>query len=177
MILPDREIIRLCEAGMITPFERDLVQSASLNIRLGRKALLLIDRDRYFLEKFNGNAVTRDRYGNHFLACDLQQGLTVERHQCVLVDSIERFSIPPTICGELELTSSAARQFWQHMMARHLPPGWSGLLTMELCNFAIEPKTIVTGDILAQVVFKTLDSVPNRLYSGKYNDSEVKPCK
>ncbi|NBW63598.1 MAG: hypothetical protein EBR33_10810 [Synechococcaceae bacterium WB4_1_0192] len=40
MILADWEIVALCEGGMVTPFERELVNPASLDVRLGGALLI-----------------------------------------------------------------------------------------------------------------------------------------
>lgn len=174
MILPDREIIRLCEAGMITPFDPELVNSASLDLRVGYKILMLIDRDRYFLEKFNGDTTQADSQGNHFLEIKLNEGESFEvpPNGCVLVDSLETFNVPEDVAGQVVLKSSRGREFWQHIMAGFIDPGFnSSVLTMELINKSLQSKLLTPGFRIAQVIWYRMESKPEQSYQlrGRYN--------
>lgn len=168
-ILADWEIAELCEGGMVTPFERDFVNPASLDVRLG--SALLIE-----------GAASPDlvTYPLH-LHSEADPYLLVPG-QFVLAQTVETFYLPAHIAAQFMLKSSRARSGLEHLMAGYCDPGWSGsVLTLELHNSRqLHPVAIWPGMKIGQMVFHRMSETPLRDYrqTGRYNgDQQVTASK
>jgi len=87
-----------------------------------------------------------------------------------LISTVERVSLGPSLCGQILLRSSFAREGLIGSFAL-IDPGFRGQLTLSLANLGPEPVRISPGERVAQVVFMKLETPPMRLYSGRYQDS------
>jgi dCTP deaminase len=94
----------------------------------------------------------------------------------VLLSTIERFCLPPNVCGSVLDKSSLAR-LGVSAMNTHLDPGWEGWLTVEIINFGNKDISISTGSPLCQVKFEWLDEPTELPYCGKYQNQENWPVK
>ncbi|MHA2084787.1 MAG: dCTP deaminase [Candidatus Thorarchaeota archaeon] len=161
MILPDFEIARLCvEQNLLTPYEQDLVNPASIDIRLGT-TLLIEEEEHSGLRKIDIGACTKK---NPF---PLGPG------QFVLAESLEIFKVPNSIAGQFALKSSLARAGFEHLLAGWIDPGFcNSVLTLELKN-ALEYHNIFIwpGMRIGQVVWHRMSAEPIVSYSetGRYN--------
>lgn len=161
MILSDSEIIALCEQGMIDPFDPELVNPASLDVRLGSQLLI--------------ESVESPR----LVPLDLE-GFTQERpylwapQSFALAPTLETFHMPNHVAGEFRLKSSRAREGFDQALAVWLDPGWCGsVLTMELRNNRrLHPVAIWPGMKIGQVVLHRMSEPPLRSYAvtGRYNN-------
>ena len=162
MILVDSEIIELGQDGLVSPFDPELVNPASLDIRLGPK-LLLDDRS-------NGP--------NEWL--DIGQYQHIDPGEFVLAETLEIVSLPDNICAQLFLKSSCGRKGYQHILAGWVDPGWYGRLTLELYNPSQISLPLTPGMKIAQLVLHRCSKTPDRPYSqtGRYyGDMGVQPSK
>ena len=107
--LVDWEIAEWAEAGGVTPFDPELINPASINLRVGTTAKI---------ESMSG-------------IIDLDLGAYSRRMPYIvpggcwiLCDVMEAISIPPTMEGTVVLRSSAARRGWDHAMAGFVDPGY-----------------------------------------------------
>ncbi len=162
MILPDHEIRRLCEAGMVTPFDDpSLVNPASLDVRLGHQLLI---------ESCESPQLVPYPLDQHSEADPylLQPG------QFVLAQTVETFNLPPTVAAEFRLKSSRAREGLDQALAVWADPGWHGsVLTMELRNNRqLHAIPLWQGMKIGQMVFHRMAATPERDYSvtGRYNN-------
>ena len=121
--LVDWEIAEWAEAGGVTPFEPELINPASINLRVGTTAKIesisgIIDPDLGAYSKFMPYIVP----GGSWILCDV----------------MEAISIPPNMEGTVVLRSSAARRGWDHAMAGFVDPGYGfgkpSKLTLEFVN-------------------------------------------
>lgn len=162
MILADWEITARCEVGMVTPFDPELVNPASLDVRLGQfiriesaqsPDLVLIDLELW-----------KDRQGPYLL----------RPGQFILAETMETFNLPDDIAAQFMLKSSRAREGLEHLMAGYCDPGWHGSrLTMELHNSRqLHPVALWPGMKIGQMVFHRMSSKPLRSYAetGRYNN-------
>lgn len=169
MILPDYEIARLCVEGMITPYDADLVNPASLDVRLGSD--LLIEQEKgTALRAYSIESHTKDK---PFL---LMPG------EFVLAHTLEKFNVPDDVAANFALKSSLARAGFEHLLAGFIDPGFSNsVLTLELKNARkMHPVPLWPGMRIGQVVWHRMTSSPkvSYRYSGRYNgDSKVTGCK
>lgn len=169
MILADWEITALAESGMVTPFDRALVNPASLDVRLGHK--LLIE---------GAGSPDLVTYPLHMHSED--DPYLLVPGQFVLAQTVETFHLPTNIAAQFVLKSSRARSGLEHLMAGYCDPGWSGsVLTLELHNSRqLHAVAIWPGMKIGQLVFHRMSETPLRDYrqTGRYNgDQQVTASK
>ena len=170
--LVDWEIAEWAEAGGVTPFEPELINPASINLRVGTTAKIesisgIIDPDLGAYSKFMPYIVP----GGSWILCDV----------------MEAISIPPNMEGTVVLRSSAARRGWDHAMAGFVDPGYGmgtpngSKLTLEFVNcLKYQFLPIYPGIQLVQLRINMLQTIPRRPYhlTGRYNDAQqVEGCK
>lgn len=172
MILPDWCITDLCKQGMVQPFEEELVNAASLDIRVGTSAQLEVE-----IECRGGKDSSRE-LSEGFRAIDLlpntqDDPFWLYPSECILVSSLETFNIPNHVCAQFRLKSSRGREFYEHMEAGFCDPGWNNsTLTMELKNVnRFKRLPLYPGLRIGQLIFHRLDSIPRHSYAtrGRYN--------
>ena len=164
MILHDYEIIRLCKTGMVQPFNEDLVNGASLDVRLGGE--LLIE-----------SAQSPEMIPYPLLKHDKKNPYELVPGQFALAPTIEMFRLPNDVAAQFVLKSSLARSGLQHLLAGWCDPGWHGsVLTMELKNARqIWPVKLWPGMRIGQMVFKRMLAAPTLSYdlTGRYNNDKT----
>lgn len=168
MILPDVEILSLVRRDLVTPFDPELVNPASLDVRLGEN--LLIEEPKVpALLPYSIAGYTKE---NPFM---------LQPHEFVLAETVEEFRLPDCIAGQLALKSSRAREGIEHLLAGFIDPGYCGRLTLELQNArALHPVALWPGMRIAQIVFHRMSMLPAKDYSmtGRYqNDKAVQGSK
>jgi dCTP deaminase len=163
MILPDHEIHRLALSGLVTPFDPDLVNPASLDVRL------------------DSVIMHESREDDKMRRLDLSEhGFCKERPfrlmpgQFILAATIEQFSLPSNLTAQFMLKSSRAREGLEHLLAGYCDPGWHGSkLTMELHNSRqLWSLDLWPGMRIGQMIFQYMWQPPAIDYSacGHYNN-------
>lgn len=159
-ILADHQIYALCVGGMVTPFDHELVNPASLDVRLGNTLLI---------ESVQGPELVSYPLDGH----DEGNPYWLQPGQFVLAQTLETFHLPETVAAQFMLKSSRAREGLEHLMAGYCDPGWSGsVLTLELHNSRqLHPIPLMPGMRIGQMVFHQMSSLPERSYRevGRYN--------
>jgi dCTP deaminase len=167
-ILPDVEILTLVRRGLVTPFDHELVNPASLDVRLGENLLVEVPEVPALLPF----SIARHTQEKPFL---------LGPHDFVLAETLEEFYLPDCIAGQLTLKSSRAREGIEHLLAGYVDPGYKGRLTLELQNArTMHPVPLWPGMRIAQLVFHRLSMLPSRDYSvtGRYyGDTTVQGSK
>lgn len=143
--LVDWQIHDWCLDGTVKPYESGLLQSASLDVRLGN----------VFRMESGAEFTVRD--GEYF---DMGPG------RFVLGTTMERFSIPHVLAARIEGKSTWGRRgLTVHSTAGFIDPGFEGELTLELKNISASSRLkLHPGVAIAQVTFHALDGVPDKLY-------------
>ena len=158
MILCDRQIRKLCQQEqMIVPFDEEMLNPASLDIRCGSHIQLLVESG------FKSFDISRYTTDNPYW---LQPG------DRVLVSSLEIFNMPRNVCGEFKLKSSRGREFYQHLLAGFIDPEFhDSHLTMELINQSLNRLKLYPGFRIGQIIFYQLSEIPDVSYrkKGRYN--------
>ncbi|NCW46128.1 MAG: dCTP deaminase, partial [Gemmatimonadaceae bacterium] len=154
MILADWQITARCNGGMVTPFDPELVNPASLDVRLG-DTLLIESAESPELAPYPLHQHTQE---NPYL---LKPG------QFVLAQTIETFHLPDDIAAQFMLKSSRARSGLEHLMAGYCDPGWHGsVLTLELhSSRQLHPVALWPGMKIGQMVFHQMAGIPQRSYA------------
>ncbi len=96
-------------------------------------------------------------------------GISLDPGQSILVGLQEHFDIPSDVVGYVRDKSTWSRQGLFTAQAV-LEPGWKGFMALRIVNLGNEALTIVDREPIAQVVFHKLDRIPERTYTGKYQD-------
>jgi dCTP deaminase len=161
MILSDRDLhaaIKNGELG-IDPFEPDLIQPASVDVRLDRR-----------FRVFNNQAYT------HIDPSQQQDDLTklvevtdgpfvLHPGEFVLASTLEVFTLPADLAARLEGKSSLGRLgLLTHSTAGFIDPGFSGHVTLELSNVANLPITLWPGMKIGQLCVFRLSKPAERPY-------------
>ena len=162
MILPDHQIHALCEQGMVSPYDRDLCNPCSLDVRLG-STLLIESAQSPELVRYPLEGHTQDR------------PYWMSPGQFVLSGTLEYVRIPETICAQFALKSSRAREGIEHLLAGWIDSGFWGVITIELHNSRqLHPVALWPGMRIGQLVFSRLASTPARSYAvtGRYHQAQ-----
>ena len=152
-VLPDH-VLHALGPDLCTPFAPELVNPASIDVRLGFK-ICTENVDEHFDQD----------YINPMLGYDLAPG------EFILAETLEYVRIPPDIAAFFSLKSSRAREGLQHLMAGFVDPGWNGRLTLELHNSLQHASILLVPEMrIGQLVLHRLESKPLKDYSqtGRY---------
>lgn len=160
MILSDKTILKMLEnkALTITPVEKEQIQPASVDVRLGNTFSIVADMSRGILSLDNEivyKTITADTY-------------VLLPGQFVLASTMEYFELPDNLTAFVEGRSSLGRIGLFIQNAGWVDPGFQGEITLELFNAnrcAIELKA---GRRVGQLVFAQLDETALNPYTGKY---------
>lgn len=160
-ILCDRDLRALMKRGLIAEPDYSLLNSASIDIRVGVRAK---------------REVAHGRFEDMELPA---AGLVVEPGDFLLVDMWEYFNVPDDHAMHLFLKSTTGRRGWDHAMASWVDPGWKGRLTMEVRNvLQYNTLLLVPGERFAQVVVHKLTGPAEQPYKGRYfGDTQVQGAK
>ena len=160
-VLCDWEIKARCQKSqMVTPFDAELLNPASLDLRLGLHLMVenICDPE---LIRVDISGRTED---DPFM---LQPG------EFCLAETLELFNLPDDICSTFLLKSSRAREGYDHALAGFADPGWSNSrLTVELKNNRLHHALpLYPGLKIGQMVFHRM-TPPLRSYreTGHYNN-------
>jgi dCTP deaminase len=167
VLLSDRDILAEIDKKRVglEPFEPDMVQPSSIDVRL----------DRYF------RVLENHRYP-HIDPAEAQPDLTrmveptgdepfiLHPGEFVLGSTYEVVSLPDDVAARLEGKSSLGRLgLLTHSTAGFIDPGFSGHVTLELSNVATLPIKLWPGMKIGQLCFFRLSSPSEHPYgSEKY---------
>lgn len=122
MTLNDTQIRILCENGLVEPYEAELVNPASLDVRVGL----------HLMEEQEGGLLYKVPLGDIF---SQQEPYWVMPHQSILVETLEVFHMPDEIAAQVVLKSSRVREGWSMALGGWVDPGFNNsVLTLRLRN-------------------------------------------
>lgn len=143
---------------IIEPLEKEQIQSASVDIRLGNTFSIVEDSSIGIInleKEIKYKTITSDTY-------------ILLPNQFVLATTMEYFDLPNDLTAFVEGRSSLGRMGLFIQNAGWVDPGFKGEITLELYNAnrcAIELKA---GRRVGQLVFAKMDDTALNPYSGKY---------
>ena len=164
MILSDKTIQEMLAAGTlkIDPMEREQVQPASVDIRLGNTFSIVEDSPSGIIaldSEIRYKTITSESY-------------VLLPNQFVLATTMEYFVLPDDVTAFVEGRSSLGRLGLFIQNAGWVDPGFQGEITLELYNAnrcAIELKA---GRRVGQLVFARMDGAALHPYRGKYQGQQ-----
>lgn len=160
MILSDKTLLRMIENHTLTisPLEKEQIQPASVDIRLGNTFSIVEDSSTGIItldKEISYKTISTDTY-------------VLLPNQFILATTMEYFELPDNLTAFVEGRSSLGRMGLFIQNAGWVDPGFKGEITLELFNAnrcAIELKA---GRRVGQLVFAQLDDVALNPYNGKY---------
>lgn len=178
-LLSYNELQLLIDDGVITKAKPEHVNSASIDIQLGKT--ILIERPDPELYK-NGayrRVSLKNREQLNMISWDLEREgpYIMSPGEFILAHSVEVFHLPNNISAEYKLKSSMARIGLDHLNAGWCDAGWHGsVLTLELKNQTRSHEIVLeSGILIGQVIFFLHNEVPiGKDYSarGRYNNDK-----
>ena len=162
MLLSDRDIKASLDSGRIQldPLDRDLVQPASIDVRLDR-LFRLFDNHRYPV--IDPAADQSDL--THQVDVGPDQPFVLHPGEFVLGATYELVTLGNDIAARLEGKSSLGRLgLLTHSTAGFIDPGFSGHVTLELSNTATMPILLYPGMKIGQLCFFDLSSPAEHPY-------------
>jgi len=168
VLLSDRDIKAELGSGRIAlePFEPEMVQPSSVDVRLDR-FFRLFDNHKYpFIDPAEDQPeLTR------FVEVDADQPFILHPGEFVLGSTFELVSLPDDVAARLEGKSSLGRLgLLTHSTAGFIDPGFSGHVTLELSNVATLPIKLWPGMKIGQMCFFRLSSAAEKPYgSAEYS--------
>ncbi|WKW06295.1 dCTP deaminase [Synechococcus elongatus] len=146
---------------MVSPFDPDLINPASLDVRLGPNIMI---------ETPNSPSLQKRSIADY---CE-ESPYLIDPSEWFLGETLELFNIPRSLAAKFVLKSSRAREGINHLYAGFADPRFhNSVLTLEIVNVRrFHPVPIWPGMLIGQLIFWRLSDEPERDYSvtGRYND-------
>jgi dCTP deaminase len=165
VVLSDRTIRSEIEAGrvVIDPFDPDLIQPASVDVRVDRSFRVFRNARYPFID------VREPMEGlTELVVVEGDAPFILHPGEFVLGQTLERVTLPDDLVARLEGKSSLGRLgLLIHSTAGFVDAGFSGNLTLELSNVANLPITIYHGMPIGQLSFMRMDGPVERPYGSE----------
>lgn len=160
MILSDKTILKMLEEGSleISPVEKEQIQPASVDIRLGDTFSVVEDTSSGIITLKNEIKYKTIKTDTYLLLPG----------QFVLATTMEYFSLPDDLTAFVEGRSSLGRMGLFIQNAGWVDPGFKGEITLELFNANRCAIQLNAGRRVGQLVFAKLDDHALNPYNGKY---------
>lgn len=160
MILSDKSMKAMIASGelVVTPLGPESIQPASIDCTLGRKFLLLEDRDMEIIT-LDSEITYRETEKDE---------ITIPPHSFLLATTEEYIELPNNLTAFVEGRSSIGRMGLFIENAGWVDPGFKGKITLELYNANSLPIRLQAGRRVCQLVFAKMDQEAATPYGGKY---------
>jgi dCTP deaminase len=162
VILSDRTLRELIESGRIVlePFDPELVQPASVDVRLGNEFRVMRNSRLTHIDPFEPQQKLMDT-----VTVPNGEPFVLHPGEFALGHTAEIIGCPDDIVGIVNGKSSLGRLGIQvHATAGFIDPGFRGTVVLELSNVANLPILLRPGMKIAQMVFQRLDRPAERPY-------------
>lgn len=152
-MLVDYELDAWARNGGVSPFDEDLINAASIDLRIGHTY----------------RVPTQKGWSKSFRITE--NGLTLEPNEFVLLHTHEVTTIPNNMVALIWLKSTTGRRGLEHLHAGYGDPGFKGQWTLEIINHWPWPQTIYAEERLIQLQLIKANT-PKRTYGkrGHYQD-------
>lgn len=162
VLLSDRDIRAELDSGRIglDPLELDMVQPASIDVRLDR-FFRLFDNHRYA----HIDPAQEQPELTRLVEVEPDEAFILHPGEFVLGSTYEQVTLPHDVAARLEGKSSLGRLgLLTHSTAGFIDPGFSGHVTLELSNMATLPIKLWPGSKIGQLCFFRLTSASEHPY-------------
>lgn len=172
MILSDRSIKESIASGriVITPYDEELVQPASIDIRLDGRFLVFRN---YKHSCIDPKALQDDL--TEMVTVEEGEPFIVHPGEFILGNTVERIQLGNDLVARLEGKSSLGRLgLIVHATAGYVDPGFDGNITLELSNVANLPIRLYPGMKVGQISFFAMTTPADRPYGSPGLGSKYK---
>jgi dCTP deaminase len=162
VILSDVTLREYIGSGYITldPFDPQLVQPASVDVRLGTEFRVMRNSRLTHIDPFEPQDKLMDT-----VSVPIGEPFVLHPGEFALGHTAEIIGCPDDIVGIVNGKSSLGRLGIQvHATAGFIDPGFKGTVVLELSNVANLPILLRPGMKIAQMVFQRLDRAAERPY-------------
>lgn len=180
MLLNAYQIADLITAGVIENADTACINSASLDLRLGKFILVETMPESHKFTGLNKVVSLRQKDSLSMEKIDLEKlgHFILRPGQFILAETIEVFNLPLWLSSEYKLKSSMARIGLEHLNAGWCDAGWHGsVLTLEFRNLTtFHEIELCYGDKIGQMVFFKHNAVElddSYAVKGRYNKLET----
>jgi dCTP deaminase len=153
VILVDWQIREAIAAGHIgvKPFDPGFVQPNSLDIRLGDH-FVWYEEGEEIIDPYDAGSI-RSKVG------EVRAGsFVIDPGRFILAETLEEITLPDDIVASIEGKSSIARLGVElHQTGGWIDAGFSGTITLEMCNVNQRPVRVYAGMPIGQLVFYTTE--------------------
>jgi deoxycytidine triphosphate deaminase len=160
----------------VLPFQKDAVQAASLDVRLGNW-FVIARRTRLGAVKMDeAGKLLLKTVGREEVFVSAGQTFVIHPGDLLLGVTLEFVALPPDLMAFVEGKSSLGRLGLLVATATTVAPGFHGVVVLELANTGTVPLELIPEMPIAQLVFQVMtDPVPEEmLYQGQF-DCQIKP--
>ncbi len=161
-VLSDGTIRDLVEGGRIRidPWDPDLVQPASVDLRLGDSFRVFHNHRTTAIDLRNPPTNLTEE-----VVASEEDGFVIHPGEFCLGRTLEWVELPDDVVARVEGKSSLGRLgLIVHATAGFVDPGWKGTLTLELNNLTRVPIKLYPGLPIGQLSFMALDAPAERPY-------------
>ncbi len=162
VLLSDRDIYNTIECGDIevTPFDSNMVQPASLDVRLSSDFLVFRNHLSSVIDPSTDNIGLTESF-----RVPEGEPLVLHPGEFVLAATLEIVGLEDNIAARFEGKSSLGRLgLITHATAGFIDPGFRGQITLELANMATLPIKLWPGMKIGQLCFMPLTTPADRPY-------------
>ena len=154
MILNDKQIKKLAEGGMITPF---VDKSVSNGISMGLQSYgydICVGSEFKIFTNIKGNVVAdpKNFSEDNFVTVKNEESILIPPNSFALCHSRESFKMPRNVTGLVTLKSTYCRVGLGHPPSV-LEAGWCGVLVLELVNHSSNPVRVYSNTGISQILF------------------------
>lgn len=167
MFWNDKKIKEWGLAGGITPFDPELVNLASIDVRLGNEIKIPESFNLYgFIEEAVEDILNNSPVNYKFAKKNIGNGFLIQPGQFILAHTLEYIKMPFNVTANLVLKSTSARCGLNHFNAGWIDPGFEGQLTLEIVNHFPMPLLLKPGQRICQITIGDCYP-PDNLYGDK----------
>ena len=165
MILSDQSLFKMIKNKelVISSTSEKSIQSASIDLRLGREFALLKYWEHTDILNFTEDPEYLKINADEFV---------VPAHTFVLGITMETIQLPSSVTAFLEGRSTIGRMGLFIQNAGWVAPGFKGQIVLELYNANTMPIRLTAGHRICQIVLCEMDQKPKKPYQGKYQDQK-----
>jgi dCTP deaminase len=175
VILSDRSIKEAITSGRlrIDPFDPNLVQPSSVDVRLDNKFLVFRNTKRAFIDVKQPADDLME-----MIEVGPEEPMFLHPHEFVLGSTVERVCMPDDLVARLEGRSSLGRLgVVIHSTAGFIDPSFEGHITLEISNLANLPIALYPGMRIGQISFSLMTTPADMPYGAlrgsKYSGQQL----
>jgi len=166
--MTDNEIRQAMEKDDITiePFNEKQLQSATYDMRLGKRAII---SKTVTLEELK-DQITKEEAKE--INIEKEGSKRIPGGAFALVTTLERIKLGKIYAGHIGMSTYYVRKGLSLLSGLQIDPGWDGVLILGLVNVSPRSITIDYQDTICSVEIHRLNIEPEKVYTGLYMEEQ-----